>query len=238
MVDTDRIVAEDRALENGASRASEQLAGHRWHWTLDESNPDRLSVREYARLVERALSTVQAQVNGYAAWVTGPDRSGLDEQIGRATAGVEREAVIDAVAKARGVSFQYVRKTRANEVSRIRQLAREKAEEKGTSVEVEAPQIAAMAAKYDEAQIRVRDERVARRTLRYVEIEGYLLAALRPLAKAVALAGQDWDSEERELLKDSVHKIRTVLVLLDGRITGTPAIDWDAELATIMEQVS
>ena len=31
------VVEEDRRLESSAESASEALAKHRWHWTLDES---------------------------------------------------------------------------------------------------------------------------------------------------------------------------------------------------------
>ena len=41
------VIKEDRRLSRGA----EELCKLRWHWTLDESNPQRISMREYARQV-------------------------------------------------------------------------------------------------------------------------------------------------------------------------------------------
>ena len=46
--------------------ASEELARHRWHWTLDESNPDRVSFSEYAAGVGRHKSQIQSFARGYA----------------------------------------------------------------------------------------------------------------------------------------------------------------------------
>ena len=51
--------------QQASARPSEALAQHRWHWTIDESNPERVSLSEYARSVGRHLSNIAAQVKGY-----------------------------------------------------------------------------------------------------------------------------------------------------------------------------
>jgi len=68
-----------RALEKSAESASEQLAKHRWHWTLDETNPERVSLRAYARDVGRAESIVRKYANSYADWTAHPDVRTLPE---------------------------------------------------------------------------------------------------------------------------------------------------------------
>jgi hypothetical protein len=84
------VIATDRRLDENATRASEDLARHRWHWTLDESNPDRVSIRAYARNVGRSDLTIGAQVKGYAA--SAARGTPLNEEIERARMGGETEA--------------------------------------------------------------------------------------------------------------------------------------------------
>jgi hypothetical protein len=61
-----QVIREDRQLEKARESTAETLMRHRWHWTLDESNPDRVSMREYARAVGRSFSTINADATGYA----------------------------------------------------------------------------------------------------------------------------------------------------------------------------
>lgn len=230
------VIREDHELEAATSRASEDLARLRWRWTLDDSNADRVSIREYARSVGRAFATVYKYVNGYALRLADRDIS-INEAIERAGMGAETQAVTEAVAEARGLTFSTTRQERGTEVRHVRNLAREAAERKGTTVAEEAVTIAQMAARIDESESQRKVEREARRTLRYVEMQGYLHSAIRSLQRAAAMGGS-WDGEEQELLRDTVDKVREIIVLLDARIMGTQAIDWDAELAAIMSGVA
>ncbi len=97
------VVAADHEMEQSASKASEALAKHRWHWTLDESNPDRVSIRAYAQAVGRAKQTIQKYVNGYAAWQAQSGHAGvptLGEAIERAQMSAEKATMVEAVAEA------------------------------------------------------------------------------------------------------------------------------------------
>lgn len=233
------VVDEDHKLEKSAESASEKLAGLRWHWTLDETNPDRVSLRQYARQVGLSDTLIRKYAHGYQEWRANDIVRSLSETMERSAMGAERQAVTEAVADARGLSFNTVRLNRPTEVRRVREMAREAAERKGTDVGDEARRIAQFAAKVEARDVEIRDARASRRTLRYVELEGHLLAALRNLSKAVQTAAVvDWDAEEQELLKDTINQVRQMLTLVDGRIAGTEAIDWDVELAAIMEKVS
>jgi hypothetical protein len=73
-------------LDEKASKASEALAKLRWRWTMDETNSERVSVREYARQVGRARTVVRKMAQGYADWTRGGHgaltTSSLSEAIG------------------------------------------------------------------------------------------------------------------------------------------------------------
>ena len=177
----------DHQLERATDSASEALAKHRWHWTLDESNPDRVGLREYARAVGRALSTIQSYANGYAIKQTDRDVS-VSAAIGRAGMGAETRAAVQAVADARGVGFTHARQSRPTETRRVREMARDRAERHGTSVEEEAPKVAQAIVRSERAEQRSRDERRERLGLRFVEMEGKLAKAKTALINALAVA--------------------------------------------------
>ena len=79
---------------------------HRWHWTLDEDNPKRVSIRQYAKEVGVGFKRVANTVNGYAAWSSGDVGSHitLGECIERVSMSTERAAATEAVAKVHGMS--------------------------------------------------------------------------------------------------------------------------------------
>jgi hypothetical protein len=62
-------IQKDHELEGRAERSSEALAKHRWHWTLDPSNPGKVSQREYARAVGRSQTTVSHYAQGHQLYV-------------------------------------------------------------------------------------------------------------------------------------------------------------------------
>lgn len=232
------VVKIDHELEASASKASEALAHHRWHWTLDESNPDRVSIREYARQVVRHRRVVGGQVNGYADWTSGAASGAtLAECIERAKMSVETEVATEAVAEARGVAFKTARQSRPTEVKRVREIARDRAERKGTTVEEEAPKVAESIVKTEKAEIRQAEERKAQHPLRYISIEGKLARMLR-IGTEVLSEAQDvgFDGEEQELLAETIGKLRALLNLIDMRFAGTVDVDWDAELAKISKE--
>lgn len=69
-------VEQDHALDRERSHRLEELMALRWHWTLDESNPARVSIAEYARQVGASESAIGADANGWAAYRA----AGADEQ--------------------------------------------------------------------------------------------------------------------------------------------------------------
>jgi tRNA G10 N-methylase Trm11 len=148
-------IKEDQRLEKQASSASEELARHRWHWTLDTENPKRVPIREYAREVGRSKSVIEGQAKGYANWIGGlAGEASLSESIERAKMSTEKAAVTEAISEARGTSFKHTRATRPTEIRRVREIARERAEKHGTPVEEEAKKVAEWVVKSEKADAR------------------------------------------------------------------------------------
>jgi hypothetical protein len=71
----DEAVRRDRELDEAAE--TEPLRAHRWHWTLNTANPDRVAIGEYALAVGLPRSFVFADAQGYADELDGgPPRWG------------------------------------------------------------------------------------------------------------------------------------------------------------------
>jgi hypothetical protein len=158
----------------------------------------------------------------------------------RARMGSETAAAAEAVAKARGVGLGSVRDSRTKagqDVRRVRETARQLAEERGTSVEEEAPKVAEVIVRQEKAAEATAAERREHADMRFFEMERYLISAKRELMRAVKLAPQvPWDDEQRELLGDTVSNVKALLGLVDAAIAGISGTDWDAELAKIGAQ--
>ena len=230
------VVEEDYRLETATTKASEALAQHRWHWTLDESNPDRVSIREYAREASRNYTTIHAYAHGWKLFQA--DRGAtINEAMERAKMSSETETATAAVAEARGTSFGHTRQSRPTEVRRVRDIARERAEKRGTSIEEEAPRIAESIVNVERAGREITARRNDARSLRYVEMERHISAAIRRLTDALRVA-QDvgFDDEEVALITHSVAQARLVLNLIDKRLAGAAGVDWDAELAKLTKE--
>lgn len=230
-----QAVETDHKLDERATKGMEALARHRWHWTLDESNPGRVSIRAYARAVGRSQRTVQAHVNAYASW-QGDDVHVVtfDEAVERAKVSAEKAAAIDALKDVSGQTFQSERRRHADDVRTVRTLAEERAERRQTTVAEELPAAAQQVVKSRQAAKRDRDARKASGSLRYIEIEGKLAGAMRYLRDALNVADEvTFSDEERDLLTETLGRVRALLSLVDMRLAGTTDVDWDAELAKI-----
>lgn len=232
------VVADDHKLEQSASTASEALAKHRWHWTLDESNPDRVSFRAYARAVGRGETTIRNQVNGYTAWVRGSARAPLGEMIERTKLSAEKEAVVEAVAEANKVSFSEARKRYTPDVSRVRDAV-EKAVERKPEMTAEektdyAKRTAETIARSKASEVTRRTERAKQRSAMYMRIDAKLAHARSDL-QDVLNYGKDLglSSDETEDVKGALDKIKSFANLIDLALTGSMDVDWDAELAKI-----
>jgi len=223
------VFEEDARLENLASGATEALAKLRWHWTLDESNPERYTVSEYARRAGRSQKAVYAMAQGYNLTVIDP---GLDlpEASARAVVSAERAEVVEAVAEATGKTFQNVVKNNAQLASEVHRTARAQAERKGTSVSDEIPR----AAKTVVASQRAAKAEESARRKSPLAVEGHLTNVVLHLKYALRDSDREFTDDEREFLATDLERIRSLLTLVELRITGeTTNVDWDAELASL-----
>ena len=229
------VIREDRQLEHATTSASKQLAELRWHWTLDETNAERVGLREYAREVGRGLPTIHSYANGY---VLSRDRDiPISEAIQRAGMGTEREAATEAIAKARGVTFSTIKQSRPTEVKRVRDMARERIEQHGGTIEEQTQKAAEWVVKAEQAE---HDQTAARRErlgMRFIGIEERLQRVRRELIQAVnEAAAVGWGEHEQELLAQTLAQVKALLELLDMAIVGAVDVDWDSELAGLGEK--
>lgn len=151
------VVQKDHELVSAAEKTQMETAEHRWHWTLDESNAERVSLREYAKRVNRSHSVIKAFADGYATWVVGARRP-LAEEISRAQVGAEKEAKIEAVSEATGKTFSNVKSGKNPDVKKAMEAAthavgqaQAQAAEEGKTLTTE--EIKATAKKAAEAQV-------------------------------------------------------------------------------------
>lgn len=230
------VVAEDREHRQAVESASERLARLRWHWTLDVTNPHRVSGAEYGRAVGTDPSQVTLYARAYSIFRDQGHMASMRDALERAKMSEETYAAAQAVAESRGVSTTTARQARSTEVRRVRDAARDRAERFGTSVEEEAPKVASAVVRAEQASNTVKDRRAQRLGLRFIEMEGLLDSAKRTLLRAVRLAHDiDWGDEERDLLHGSVSNILALLKLIDMAFVEGTAVDWDAELAKLSQ---
>jgi hypothetical protein len=235
------VIETDHRLEKAASKASEELARHRWHWTLDEANSNRVGIREYARQVGRVHATIGKYANGYARWLAaGGHRSvaTLPEMVDRAEMSAEREAVVEAVAEANEVTFSHARRSYTPDVTRVREAV-ERATERQPDMTTEdrreyAKRTATNLARSRASEQHRREDRKQQRSALYMKVDARLDHARRDLADALNDARDgEFGEDEIELLEQALAAIRAVTSLLTSAITGASNVDWDDELAKL-----
>lgn len=231
------VVAEDVRLTKQADDIGAALAAHRWHWTLDESNPKRVTFAQYARETGPDESVIRAYAHAHEMFVQPGTGRTFNDCYELAKMGTETAVVTEAIAKQRGISVQQVRKTRPEEVRRVREVAREYAEKRGTSVEEEAPRFAELVDRVQRIDRENEEKRRKRHSFAWITVTGTLGKARRNLAQALKeIEGVEFTDEEVELLTDSIDKVKAVIGLIEMRLTGEADVDWDAELAKLTSE--
>lgn len=229
----EKVIEEDRRL----TKAADSLMELRWHWTLDESNPDRVGFTAYGRAVGRDEAIIRRDARAWADYqeTAGPGRKPGEAQTPedfrelRKLSG-DRQRATQAIAAATGKKVSTVARGR-DEVDTVLNRARHRAEERGTRVEDEIDRAAEWQAKARKAAEQIQREKRESHGMRYIEIEGHVGAAMQRLRRVLEIGeGVDFDSDETELIAEALGKLRALLSLIDLRITGTTDIDWDAEL--------
>jgi hypothetical protein len=224
-----KVAKRDAALRASVDNASEELAKHRYDNTIGAG----VSFREYARKCGVDEAIVRRYVKAHEMRTSGPHLS-MSDALVKASTSAEQADVIEVVAEARGTSMKNVQAHHGDEVRRVRNMARERAERRGTNVRDEAEVIARTAVRQERSQAKRRTDRKAKTDLRFIELERHLLAARRALMNAVAVE-VELEDEHVELLGHAVGVVRDLLNLVDLKFIGAGDVDWDAELARLGE---
>ena len=181
------VVDKDHELEGRTERASEALAKHRWHWTLDESNADKVSTTAYARDIGRGHKLVSTYARGYKLFVERAGSPGgtaltIQDAIRLAGVAVEDRAMHEAIAEGSGRPVAQVsRGDNRHRTRAVVERAHQRAERRGGDAVDHARDIAAEERQVAEAERARRAADRERRSIRYVHIEGHLAAAQRRL---------------------------------------------------------
>ena len=232
------VVREDRQLDETKEGAAEKLMKLRWHWTKDETNAERVTTRDYAEAVGKSQTAIQRDVKAYEILNTVPcsdprGKPSPQDAREKAVMSAETAAVTEAVANARGIGVGTARQHHKETVKRVRNLARDLAEQKGTTVEEEAPAIAEDIVASGKADRKL-EERAKAMGMDCAEIETLLRKARSGLSDALTIAkNTQFNDDEAESLEDDLTKLRATLSLLEMAISGTTMIDWDQELEKI-----
>ena len=103
------VIEEDNRLEK---ETAEKLGYLRWHWTLDESNPGRVTQVEYAKAVGVGRTTIQKYVAAYVEKMSDASDTPWSKIIDRKAMGSEAQAATEALTDASGNSFSTERGNR------------------------------------------------------------------------------------------------------------------------------
>jgi hypothetical protein len=232
----DKAIKLDDRLDDGVRMAQEDLAKHRWHWTLDESNDDRMSLRSYAAASGKAFATVQSYANGYAASLTGPPGRSLADEIALANMGADKQIVAAAVANVEGVTVSSVASRRggSDSLANLKAMAEEVADREKITLEAAAKSVAERRKKTKIMAENKATKEKAAHTRRYLSIEAGIAKAKSLLIAALKEAeGVGFVDDELEMLRDSIGTLKSVLTMLDVRVGGESDTDWDRELANL-----
>lgn len=155
---------------------------------------------------------------------------------------VETKASVEAVAKVRGQDADYIAQHNQSEVTSVRELARNRAERKGTSVKDEAVDAAKFMA-IGETADDDREERNAANTggTTFLKVTGLFSkseASLIDAAKLVrVVAVTTWDEDEKAILLSEVDEISRICAKIKAHLNGEHIFDWGDEINKILEGV-
>lgn len=229
------VVEKDHRLEASRDKGAEALMEHRYHWTLDESNPKRIPIREYARLVDRSHTAIRKDAKGWESFVARRSGGNTNTEKGGSAAD-ERElvgrdedwrAAAEAVARARGrngkpISIVNVRQHHGDEVDEVLRGARRHAErEHRLPTEKDFEKIAVWLVKAERKREEDREREKRDHGMTYVKADGALDKAKRDMVKAIEhIIGTEFDAEERDLLLHTIGEVTEACDLARSAVMG------------------
>ena len=229
-------VQQDLKLEARADRAGKDLAAHRWHWTLDPGNPDRVSFHAYGAAVGRSFTSIRRQATGYDNWLKDPSVS-LTDHIARANMSEQRALTAQAVADAYGIKVATVAVNHSDVLAELMAQAQRKVE----PGKVEFADALSDVMEFHKKAKKAREEKTtrmkARHGIRFVAVEAEINRSHNAVTRALNEAhGVEWTEHEEQLLRESVARLKAVVSLLEMSVAGVTDIDWDHELAELNKQ--
>lgn len=237
------VVEKDHKLDGANVKTTEALAKHRYHWTLDETNPNRVTLGAYARATGRNLATIRNHARGYEMWLThGGSPMALAECIDRARIGAERTEVVEAVAEANKVEFTTARRSLAPDINRVKAAIERKVERQPDITPEEKQEYTKKVAKTyaisRQAEQRRTTNRKKNKSAQFVIIEGELSQARRCLSRALEEARQGADGmgdDEIQLLTHSIDSLLAAGGIVRMALLDAVNVDWDAEMVKLQE---
>lgn len=239
------VVEKDRKLEDANTKTTEALAKHRYFWTLDESNPNRVSLGAYARATGKNLATIRNHARGYELWLGqahGPRPMALAECIERARMSADKVEIVEAVAEANNVEFKTAKERHAPDVNRVKAAVERKVERQPDITPEEkqdyTKKVAKTYALSRQAEQRRTANRKKNRSLRYINIEAELAQARRCLSRILDEARgaeRDFTDDEIALLSRAFDGLVATLNVARMAVLDAISVDWDAEMAKLQE---
>jgi hypothetical protein len=233
------VVDEDARLEKAADRSTEALAKHRWHWTLDESNPNRVSARQYALAVGRSAATISGHARGYDEWVMGV-RPGLTlpDVLALQRFGKDEQPIAAEMSKQTGVGGSGLKQNPKSRqiIKDAHAIAKDRAAANKTSIADEAEGAVKDLLKQERAHERKQEQKRQRHGFRYIKADAALVKARKALVNAIEeIRGVEFTDEERSLLIEEFTRLQTLIPLVSLELQGTSGVDWDAALVSMNE---
>lgn len=242
------VVREDRDLEQSREAASEALAHLRWHWTLNESNPDAVSLRSYAKSVGRHTDTILVYARGYVLLTHSVGEHSISECIERARHSADKQTIIEAVAEANDMTFINARQRHKDEVREVKHAVRNEEERRAEDNESFTPEdkeeyahkVAKMKADSRKAEERHREEQRRNHSLKFMEMDA-LASKVRQASRELLDVTRDVDlgvfsEEEVRLLERQIVAAHEMVGLTRTALSGDSGTDWDKALADLEEK--
>jgi hypothetical protein len=250
-VQRQQVIAEDHRLEEASELSGWNLAKHRWHWTMDVSNPDRWeSVRAYAEAIGRTQPTVRVYVTAYEIYLDKSERVNLSpvkftEFLIMASASQDRQNAIAAISEARGIGIAATQRLHREDIKIVKDAVDEFVTEHPGATpqqkQEKANTVAKMIKVRETYDTKRQDLLSANKPILLTVLLGHAHKAKAELLEMVEHA-QEFDvsiEENYELLttlQEALGKIVDAVEMVKRALAGEEAIDWNAELAKLREE--